>query len=325
MDLRNHRLKEKQEREDRQNRRQKEQEQRRQDRKNIRKIPFSEIKSSVVRQPEDTRDFVYALDKTDKTDKTNKAETDQPESYINPNIREIENQLNTGSCVANAACSSLEMTAQVNLSRMFVYYNARAPYYNLKDQDKGAYIRDGFKAIHDLGVCTESYWEFVVKNVNIKPNILAYEKAKLNTLVKYERISGSKTNIINSVKQAVLNNQPIIFGMELKESFYNISEPLQEQNYTGIGDSIGGHAMSVVGYDNSLGFIIENSWGTHWGDNGLGVLGYEFFADNVFDIWTSGKLVQTDLTKDLDQEQEKKLATCEKVLAFFKDLFNAKG
>ena len=42
-------------------------------------------------------------------------------------------------------------------------------------------------------------------------------------------------------------------------------------------DSIysGGHAVSIIGYDNN-GFIIKNSWGKEWGDNGYGWVSFNY-------------------------------------------------
>lgn len=48
---------------------------------------------------------------------------------------------------------------------------------------------------------------------------------------------------------------------------------------------VGAHAMAIVGYDDALdGFIVENSWGTGWGDKGYGVLPYTVLRD-AFEIW----------------------------------------
>ncbi|MCC5829226.1 MAG: C1 family peptidase [Phycisphaeraceae bacterium] len=40
-------------------------------------------------------------------------------------------------------------------------------------------------------------------------------------------------------------------------------------------DAYGGHAVTIVGY-NDLGFIVKNSWGTDWGDNGYAIVSYDY-------------------------------------------------
>ena len=45
----------------------------------------------------------------------------------------------------------------------------------------------------------------------------------------------------------------------------------------------GGHAICVVGYRADGRFIVRNSWGTGWGDNGFGYLTPEYITDAFFD------------------------------------------
>ena len=49
-------------------------------------------------------------------------------------------------------------------------------------------------------------------------------------------------------------------------------------------ESEGGHAMCVIGYDDTVNggsFRIVNSWGTGWGDNGYFWLSYKDFIRQV--------------------------------------------
>ena len=109
--------------------------------------------------------------------------------------REIENQGSTGSCVANATVSALELlhkksNKDINLSRLFLYYNLREPYENLKNKDIGSYTRDGFKRVKELGICTEETWKFDETKVNFSLGF---------TLVKTLAVSQLKGEIdINS-------------------------------------------------------------------------------------------------------------------------------
>jgi len=45
----------------------------------------------------------------------------------------------------------------------------------------------------------------------------------------------------------------------------------------------GGHAVCIVGYREDGSFIVRNSWGTGWGDNGFGYLDPQYIADAFFD------------------------------------------
>ena len=49
------------------------------------------------------------------------------------------------------------------------------------------------------------------------------------------------------------------------------------------GQVVGGHSMVIVGYDDIREvFIVRNSWGRIWGDNGYFYLSYDFFKEDTF-------------------------------------------
>jgi hypothetical protein len=237
----------------------------------------------------------YRKDKDDERDFVFKSPVFNLPSKVDfrPWKREIENQGATGSCVANATCSALEMMAKkdgidINLSRLFVYFEAREPYPDLRGKDGGTYMREGMKACNKFGAPDEKYWEFDESKVNDKPSEVAYEKAPLNKVLRYERVD---TNSLNSMKAVLANGNPFIIGMYLFEEFFYLTGDLYRHNYRGsFGGSAyaGGHAMNVIGYDDSMNggsFILENSWSERWGDNGLCAIPYDVFLKDSADGW----------------------------------------
>ena len=270
------------------------------------KAKYSKLLSNVLKDLPDERDFIYSPIKT---------KAPLPEKYINTNIQEIENQYSLGSCVANACVSSLEMMhtfKKLNLSRLFMYYNLRKDYANLIGKDIGSYTRDAYKYANKYGICSEEAYPYIIENVHNVPPQEAYDAANFKVL-KYERIN----KIVNDVKDAVFKNNAVIISMQLGKTFYSVKGPLDKQNYKAISatnTSIGGHAMSVVGWDLN-GFIIENSWGDKWGDKGLFLLKYDVFDADVWDIWTA-----TEITTD--KSAPSKLTFLDKIKNFFKGIFN---
>ena len=51
-------------------------------------------------------------------------------------------------------------------------------------------------------------------------------------------------------------------------------------------ESLGGHAYIFVGY-NQVGFLVQNSWGTEWGDGGFATLPYDDWLDSAYDAWVA--------------------------------------
>lgn len=254
--------------------------------------------SNVLPDLPDERDYIFA---------SAKSATALPEIIDHRKYaREIENQGITGSCVANATVSALELLHKkskkdINLSRLFLYYNLREQYAHLKDKDTGSYTRDGFKSVSQVGICTEETWKFDVGKVNTKPDDKSYLEAKNHKVQRYERIPTTyDDDMVHHTKVALAKGYPVLIGMTLGKTFYSISGSLENHNYKGVQwDSIGGHAMNIVGYNNTLnGFIVENSWGSSWGDSGFCLISYDVFKKDCKDVWVCTKF------KDIEIEEE---------------------
>ena len=272
----------------------------------------------VKKQPLDERDHIFAPTKP----------RGMPSYYINPSLAEVENQLSIGSCTANAGCSSLEMMiredSSLNLSRLFVYYNAREPYDNLKEVDSGAYVRDVYKSVNTQGVCSEKLWPYEVEQVNIKPAQENYDDAKSNKVISYQSIHND-SDYIENIKTALLAGNGIIYATPLVSTFSQMGKTFVTQTYRGTldGEVTGHHAMSIVGYSDELdGFIIQNSWGEYFGENGRWISKYEDFKRDSYDTWTCSEFViETDIDTDIDTDIEDEISFLQKIWNWIVSLF----
>ena len=80
------------------------------------------------------------------------------------------------------------------------------------------------------------------------------------------------------LKYAIIMNGPCFGALPV----YSNRDRFWERRY---GDVLMGyHAIALVGYDEN-GFVIRNSWGTGFGDNGYVVIPYEEFEE-LIEIWT---------------------------------------
>ena len=59
-----------------------------------------------------------------------------------------------------------------------------------------------------------------------------------------------------------------------------------------------GHAFAIVGYT-ELGFLIQNSWGSEWGTQGMAVLTYDDWLRNAMDCWVVQLGVVTQEHKEI--------------------------
>lgn len=87
---------------------------------------------------------------------------------------------------------------------------------------------------------------------------------------------------IMAVQQALADNHPVLFGMYLPMSFDNIGSDGLLTTVEGEGTE-GGHAMTIVGYDDTLYggcFTVVNSWGNDWGNEGFFYLRYSDYIQH---------------------------------------------
>jgi len=88
----------------------------------------------------------------------------------------------------------------------------------------------------------------------------------------------AKIGSVDQLKNAILSNGPCIGGLPV----YNSDKDFWNQKG---GDYYrGGHAISIVGFDKD-GFIIRNSWGDTYANNGYTKLKYSDFPA-FMEIWT---------------------------------------
>jgi len=210
---------------------------------------------------------------------------------------DIYNQGKLGSCTANAIAAAYEYDQikqkEYNTfipSRLFIYYNERAKEGTIK-YDSGAQIRTGIKSINSIGVCPEENWEYDINRYREKPTDKCYDIAKNHKSVKYRRVKQD----FDHLQECLRSGLPFVFGFGVYESFESekvastgiMTMPTKNEKL------LGGHAVMAVGYDDNRGvFIVRNSWGKNWGDNGYFYMPYEFIILNKYcdDFWTIQKV-----------------------------------
>ncbi|CAF1046008.1 unnamed protein product [Rotaria sp. Silwood1] len=185
----------------------------------------------------------------------------------------VEDQQDTSACVGNVLAGAYEFLRKaeigrdIDVSRLFIYYNAR-----LEDgmdeknmKDKGCTISSAIKALKKYGCCKETFYPYNITKINQKPSAYCYEEAK-----KYRIVDGMTVAVkLNEMKSCLAQKYPFAFGIDLFDSFSDAETnggivPMPQPDEA-INDNHGTHAMLAVGYsDRAKCFIVRNSWGTEW-------------------------------------------------------------
>ncbi|HJU71489.1 MAG TPA: C1 family peptidase [Paucimonas sp.] len=233
---------------------------------------------------------------------------------------EIEDQGAIGSCTANATCSAIELMMsrahdQVDLSRLFLYYETRA----LEDRigKDGAIPVDAFKAGFNVGIPEESLWDYNIGNTDTQPSNASYANAATQKITSFHSVGldpDSTQVTTQNIKAELSKGLPVTVAFRAYEWMLHISGPMDSHDIIntsipGYANFIGNHEVVIVGYDDALNggsFIIENSWGTAWGENGYGAFSYTlsntFYEAYVIDgfaghdfAWTTARTQVAEL------------------------------
>jgi C1A family cysteine protease len=195
----------------------------------------------------------------------------------------VENQRDSNSCTANAIAGAYEylenrIYGQVtDVSRLFIYYNARA----LDDRtqhDEGTYLSHCVKVVRKYGACSEQTWPFELNQIKHEPPKQAYKEAKQ---FRIEDAAPVEVDL-DAMRECLAAGYPFVFGLQLFGSFGNAGGngglvPMPDPNNE---SHDGGHAMLCVGYsDPDQVFIVRNSWGPEWGDQGYCYIPYAYMTN----------------------------------------------
>ena len=217
---------------------------------------------------------------------------------LRPECTPVEDQGQVGSCTANAAVGALEFQRRregkpnVDLSRLFVYYNSRKMT-GRDREDCGATIAQCMAALLAFGTPAETSWPYDPGSVYTAPPPQVFDEALGNTPREYAKVEG-----LEHVKGALARHQPVVFGTSLPERCF------EEAGKTGVmptptaaevedAAQRGGHAMLLVGYDaGARTFIVRNSWGPTWGQGGYCTMTFDTFEGTraATTSWVLGNL-----------------------------------
>lgn len=208
----------------------------------------------------------------------------------------------TGTCVANSGTRGLEIkrmilhsaggvpdfSKHVPLSRLALYYGARELMDPPEvDRDEGTHISLAAEAIRLYGIPAEEPrpgrpveeawpWSDALSDLCTPPSWMAMRAAYVHKISKWAKIKSTGTQRVSDVIANLAAMNPVQIGFDVGDSWfaYQPGEILQEEKSVK-----GGHAVLIVGWDPSrTAFLIENSWGSGWGDDGFCLVDAEVVA-----------------------------------------------
>lgn len=207
---------------------------------------------------------------------------------LRPQCPPIEDQGQLGSCTSFAAGAAIRFARKKQglpdfvTSHLFLYYNSR----RFKNEDTGATIKDVIKSANQQGDCPESEWPYVISKFTAKPPAQCYSDALKDRALSYQRVQQN----LAQMKACLASGYVFVAGISVYESFES-----DEVAKTGMvpmpqpGEQLlGGHAVLLVGFrDSDQKWILRNSWGASFGDQGYFYLDYSYLLNKglASDFW----------------------------------------
>ncbi|NWK55526.1 C1 family peptidase [Verrucomicrobiaceae bacterium N1E253] len=218
----------------------------------------------------DTRDLIYQ-----PSLKQLSGEITTPENL------HIRNQGKEGACTGFALTAVIDFLNQKRKSDLRV--SARMVYEMAKKNDEwpgedydGSSLRGAIKGWKNMGVCSEDHWPYLVNGGIDYLSIDAAKNARHNTIGAYYRLKPDIAHFHSAINESGI----IAVSARVHRGWQSPKNGVIERNPI----ISGGHAFAIVGY-NDRGFIIQNSWGKQWGDQGTALWLYEDWIDTLMDAW----------------------------------------
>ncbi|MBD5213549.1 MAG: C1 family peptidase [Bacteroidales bacterium] len=177
------------------------------------------------------------------------------------------------------------------LSPAFLFYNSNVIE---KQASEGSNFYAQLDVLTKKGICEERFYDIdISKDGFTLPPVEAYGDAEKHRLIKALQIPISRTsNKFDDLKanhelltKALTEGYPVGISLKIYDEFLNspfghISRPNEATTRQEEGSL---HAMLIVGYnDEDKYYILRNSWGEQWGDNGYCYISAAYIDDPDF-------------------------------------------
>lgn len=227
-------------------------------------------------------------------------------------VSPILNQANCGSCVAFAAVGVME--TQLNIAAVLPNLNVRLSPQNLFACgggmcDFGWWPTSAANFLQQTGVPDEACMPYLsgATGNDVSCNAACADIGPRRRKISSYAMPTRSAKDIEAVKQA-LQAGPVMTTLGVYADFISYGGGVYKHTS---GEMLGGHAVSIVGYDDTLqAFIIRNSWGESWGERGFAHIAYSDtsgIGDSTwkFEIPAAGGVVSVLSPRDYDYVGEK--------------------
>ncbi len=193
----------------------------------------------------------------------------------------IKDQSPAPTCEAYALCAALETIIQYQTEELFqpdlseahLYFYAGGTY-----EAGGVNVRDAADYLITHGVPDEGCYPDPHRPFDYPYTSVEGWENRTVKITEWGYIPHQK----EAIKNALINYGPLTICIYVYEDMYDYNEGIYHRSTDTI---VGGHLVSLMGYnDTTESWLVKNSWGEQWGDNGWFHMGYDMdmFIDGCY-------------------------------------------
>lgn len=234
----------------------------------------------------------------------------------------VKNQGSVGSCVAHSLSTIVEYFNKKESGRYremstgYIYGNRRLSLY----KGSGMYTRDALHTVSKYGDVPNLYFPV---NVEVPEAIEKFEdkvdkieeKGYNFKFAEYFRLKDEK-----SIKTSIMENGPVAFAMDWYDDI-TIVDGIMNTDFVKTAKT-GGHCMVIYGW-NDIGWKVQNSWGSGWGNKGRMIIPYDIPFTEVWGIKDAESTGNLDINKPFSTELGAKIAkVLNRIILFVYNIFH---
>lgn len=184
-------------------------------------------------------------------------------------VTSVKNQAGCGSCVAFGTIGAFEAVIKVNGGPMTDLSEAHLFFCGGGSCDDGWYLSSALNYLETSGAPDEGCFPYQDYQMPCSDTCSDWQ-TRAKQIDGWGWVGGR-----DSIKNALVNYGPLVAQFSVYQDFFDYpdegiwSDNIYSHKY---GSLAGGHAITIVGYDNNPGgpgyWICKNSWGSAWGING---------------------------------------------------------
>lgn len=194
---------------------------------------------------------------------------------------DIGDQEATGSCVGWASTDSVMRYHMVKTGKLPQANGRLSPRYTWmasKENDVftarpttfieggGTSLKAAMDILRKFGAVPESLLPFHIEtNMYLGSENAFFATAAMRRITSYFNLAKN----FASWRSWLVNQGPIMVGLSVDSTWDNATQTNGKLDIFHANTVRGGHAVCVVGYTNDNRFIVRNSWGKNWGDQGF--------------------------------------------------------